>query len=50
MPRTTLAYDDIIGFSQTVPDTTEGDLYTAVRMLSFYFHFFIFQNCVYTCN
>lgn len=32
MPRTTLAYDDIVGFSQTVPDTAEGDLYTAVSV------------------
>lgn len=31
MPRTTLAYDDIVGFNQTVPDTTEGDLYTAYQ-------------------
>ncbi|MGI4852261.1 MAG: NPP1 family protein [Janthinobacterium lividum] len=41
MPRTTLAYDDIVGFSQTVPSGTEGDLYTAYQP-----YLYVVNGCV----
>lgn len=40
-PRTTLAYDDIVGFSQTVPSGTEGDLYTAYQP-----YLYVVNGCV----
>ena len=42
VPRTTvLAYDDIVGFVQTVPDDTEGDLYTAYQP-----YLYVYNGCV----
>lgn len=31
MARTTIDFDEVVGFNQTVPDTTEGTLYTAYQ-------------------
>lgn len=41
MPRTTLAYNDIVGFSQTVPSGTEGELYTAYQP-----YLYVVNGCV----
>ena len=41
MPRTTLAYNEIVGFPQTVPDDTEGDLYTAYQP-----YLYVINGCV----
>lgn len=42
MRRTTvLAYDDVVGFAQTVPDTTEGTLYTAYQP-----YLYVYNGCV----
>jgi hypothetical protein len=42
MRRTTvLAYDDVVGFDQTVPDTTEGTLYTAYQP-----YLYVYNGCV----
>jgi Necrosis inducing protein (NPP1) len=38
---TVLAYDDIVGFAASVPDDTEGDLYTAYQP-----YLYVVNGCV----